>query len=118
MVDITTRIDRRDGVTFVNATVTNDRTTPQLVRLQSTIEPVWPPRRNGVVVPEWDGSSWEGRLEPESQRGVGFASPEKPTDESVRFVEARRADDPAELETRAVLSRLSRSEPPKGLSRR
>ncbi|WP_459887126.1 DUF7857 domain-containing protein [Halostagnicola bangensis] len=119
MVDISTRIDRRDGVTFVSATVTNDRTTPQLVRFQSTIEPVWPPRRNGVVAPEWDGPRWEGRLEPESQRGVGFASPETVIDEPLESVESRRADGRTELKTREVLSSLSRSKPPKGvLSRR
>ena len=113
MVDISTRTDRRDGVTFVNATVTNDRTTPQDVQFRSTLTPVWPPRRNGVVVPEWDGPRWEGRLEPESKRGIGFASPAAPTDEPIKFVEARRTDDRTKTDTRSVLSRLERATPPK-----
>ena len=113
MVDISTSTERRDGVTFVSATVTNDRTTPQCVRLESTLTPVWPPRRNGVVVPEWDGLRWRGRLDPDSRRGIGFASPTTATDDPIRIIDAKRADDRAEMDTRTVRSRLEQWTPPK-----
>ncbi|SFS39660.1 DUF7857 domain-containing protein [Halostagnicola kamekurae] len=112
MVDIAASTERRDGVTFVSAILTNDRTTPQRVRLESTLEPVWPPRRNGVVVPEWDGERWQGRLEPDSRRGIGFASPAATTDEPLRFVGAKRAADRARIDTQVIRSSLERWEPP------
>ncbi|AHF98423.1 hypothetical protein HALLA_05540 [Halostagnicola larsenii XH-48] len=113
MVDISTSTERRDDVTFVSATVTNDRTTPQYVRLESTLTPVWPPRRNGVVVPEWDGSRWRGRLEPDSRRGIGFASPATATDDPIRIIDARRDDGRADIDARTVRSRLERWTPSK-----
>lgn len=104
MVAVTTTTERRNDITLVAVRLTNDRSTTQRVELRSSIEPVWPPRRNGVVVPEWDGPVWCGRLEPETSRGIGFASPEPPTDEPIERLESRRAERTSEQDVRSVLA--------------
>jgi len=69
--------DRTDGVTLVELRVTGE--TGQRVRVQSTLEPVWPPRRQGQPATGWDGASFEGNLE-DGSLVVGYASPAEPTD--------------------------------------
>lgn len=79
MVEVETAYERRVGVTLVRATVTNTRTTPQFVRLRSTLDgPTWPPGRGRVGALEWNGDTWEGVVEPGQCRGVGFATPATP----------------------------------------
>jgi len=105
-------VDRRRGVTFVEVTVRNDRSTPQTVSLESRLDgPVWTPRRDGATPPEWTGGTWEATLAPGERRGVGFASPADPVDPPVEMAAARaspdRRDDPD-----AVLAGLDEWSPP------
>lgn len=80
MVEVETASERRTGVTLVRATVTNTRTTPQFVRLRSTLDgPTWPPGHGRVGALEWNGDTWKGVIEPGQCRGVGFATPATPT---------------------------------------
>lgn len=98
MVQVETDADRTDGVTTVRVTITNTRSTVQIVRLQSALDgPVWPPRRAGVVDPRWDDDVWESAIRPDRRRGVGFASPAPPTDPPVEILSSQRheSDDPA-----------------------
>ncbi|MCU4741395.1 hypothetical protein [Natronoglomus mannanivorans] len=78
MVTVETEVERTNDVTTVRVVLTNTHSTPQTVRLQTTLEgPVWPPQRNGVVDPRWDVDDgvWEATIRPGRSRGVGFASP-------------------------------------------
>ncbi|MFC4541096.1 hypothetical protein ACFO5R_04025 [Halosolutus amylolyticus] len=107
MVEVDWETDRREGVTFVTATVTNTQTTPQRVRLESRLDgPTWPPRRDGVTAPEWRDDVWEATVEPGHRRGVGFASPAAPTDPPVEIVDVARESDDTERTADEVLATL------------
>ena len=94
MVEVDWELDRREGVTFVTATVTNRQTTPQTVRLRSQLDgPTWPPRRDGVTIPEWDGDVWEKTVQPGRSRGLGFASPAPPTEPPLETISVSRPSD-------------------------
>jgi len=114
MVELTTNVGRADGVTLVQAVVTNTHGTPQQVRVQSLLDgPVWPPREDGFAAPGWEGDSWEMGLLPGRSRGLGFASPAEPVDPPVEVVSAERTD-PDDLETAGeVLARLDDPLPPR-----
>ncbi|WP_436346631.1 DUF7857 domain-containing protein [Natronorubrum sp. FCH18a] len=107
MVEVDWETDRRDGVTFVTVTVANTRTTPQTVRLESRLDgPTWPPRRDGVTAPEWDGGVWEGTVEPGRRRGVGFASPASPTEPPIEVLEVSRVSEATTATSDEVLAAL------------
>ncbi len=69
--------DRTDGVTLVELRVTGE--TGQRVRVESTLEPVWPPRRQGQPAAGWDDARFEGEIE-DGSLVVGYASPAEPSD--------------------------------------
>ncbi|WP_276255049.1 hypothetical protein [Halomontanus rarus] len=105
MVEVETASERRTGITLVRATVTNTRTTPQFVRLRSTLDgPTWPPGRGRVGAPEWNGDTWEGVVEPGQCRGVGFATPAAPAKTA--------ADSASESEVESRFESESEPKPP------
>ncbi|WP_121743849.1 DUF7857 domain-containing protein [Natronorubrum halophilum] len=107
MIEVDCETDRRAGVTFVTAVLTNTRTTRQTVRLESRLDgPTWPPRRDGVTEPEWDGDVWEGTVEPGRCRGVGFADPAPPTEPPLEILEVSRASDENTMPSDDVLAAL------------
>ncbi len=120
MVELETTVDRRHGVTFVTVVVRNERATPQRVRLESTLAgPVWPPRRNGIVDPEWTGRTWDGTIEAGRRRGIGFASPAAAVGPPVELVEVERAaDGDRRVCVRTVLSTLERWTPRRRVTER
>lgn len=112
MVPVETETTTLEGVTFVRALVTNTRTTPQVVRLESTLPgPVWPPQNGREDAAEWDGAAWEGIVDAGRCRGVGFATPAEQADAddeaAMRLVSTSRAS-PDRLEGTAdeTLSKL------------
>ena len=112
MVEVDWETDRREGVTFVTAIITNTQTTTQQVRLESRLDgPTWPPRRDGMVVPEWRGDVWEGAVEPGRRRGVGFASPATPREPPLEVLEVSRIDTERTTTPEAVLAELDRWAP-------
>lgn len=112
MVEVNWDTTRREGVTFVTATVTNTQTTPQRVRLESRLDgPVWPPRRNGVTAPEWNGPAWEATVDPGRSRGVGFSSPAAPTAPPVELVEVSRGPADADRTPEEILASLEKWAP-------
>lgn len=116
MVTVETNSNRTNGVTTVRIVVTNTYTTPQTVRLQCCLEaPLWVPRRDGVVDPRWNDGSWEISVRPDRSRGIGFASPNPPTEPLVEVVSSDRYDttetDPTAHSSAAVLAELDRWSP-------
>ncbi|MCL9812894.1 hypothetical protein [Natranaeroarchaeum aerophilus] len=103
-----THVERAGGVTTVRVILTNDRSTPQTVRLRSELDgPVWPPQRNGVVDAHWTDGVWEATIQPGRNRGVGFASPAPPVDPPVSVVATERHDaDAPDRSPDAVLADL------------
>jgi len=106
---------RQNGVTFVRATVANERGTPQVVRLANRLDgPVWPPRIGDETAPEWADQTWEGRVEPGQSVGVGYATPAPPLDgeDAVAVVSRRRAGEGGEPGPEAILASLDDWSPP------
>jgi hypothetical protein len=106
---------RHDGVTLVELLVTAPR--EERVQIDSRLEPVWPPRRQGVPAAGWDGASFEGRVTPDSPLVVGYASPAAPVEPPARLRtpsadEPQPPDDPA-VTARAVVRTLGDSAPPR-----
>lgn len=110
-----TDVRRRAGVTFVSATVANDRSTPQVVRLRSRIDgPTWSPGLDDRTAPEWSGDVWEATVQPGRRRGVGFASPGEPVENPLEVVSVTRAED-GRAGTEEVLADLDAWSPPSDL---
>lgn len=114
MVEVETAVERRRGITFVTAKVTNTRSTPQRVRLESTLDgPTWPPKRGEVRSPEWVEDTWDATVLPGQTRGTGFASPAEPTDSPVTLVSVSRAsDDESAPSEEDVIADLDEWSPP------
>lgn len=117
MAEVEAEFHRRDGLTFVQATVTNSRTTRQWIRVESRLDgPIWPPDRGTAATPEWTGESWEATLEPGQTVGLGFATPAEPTEPVVEVASTRRATDDTDRErTRDVMAKLDDWSPPSDL---
>lgn len=120
MVDVDTDVARRNGVTFVRAVVTNERETPQRVRLRNRLDgPVWPPRFGAVTAPEWDGATWETVVEPGQRLGVGYACPAEPDSggEALELVSASRSGADRSTEPAEVLASLDEWAPERSISK-
>lgn len=92
MIELDWEIDRIEGVTLVSATVATTATTPQRVRIESRLDgPLWHPGRGPHPDPEWTDAGWDGIVEPNQHRGIGFASPAAPAEPPLEMVAARRA---------------------------
>lgn len=103
---------RRDGVTLVELVVTAE--TEEWIRIESRLQPVWPPRRQGVPVAGWDEDGFEGRVGPNDRLVLGYASPAAPVDPPARLrtVEETRHD-AAEVTARELVRTLGESAPPR-----
>lgn len=104
-LDWTTR--RSDGVTLVELVVTSEQ--PQRVRVESALTPVWPPRRQGVPEPGWDGPVVEGVVD--DPLVVGYATPADPVDPPATVTSEPVAED--DLSPRAVVRALGDAAPPR-----
>lgn len=118
MVHLDCEHHRHEGVTFVSATVTNDRSTPQTVVLESRLDgPTWPSRTDGSAL-EWRDDRWIGTVAPDSCRGVGFASPTPPVTPPLELVDASRASDPDGPTPAETLAGLEDWKPPREILER
>ncbi|MFC4405246.1 DUF7857 domain-containing protein [Haloarchaeobius iranensis] len=88
MVELDVQTERRDCVTFVAATVRNDGRTGRRVTLRTGLDPVWPPRRQGVPAAGWSGDRVTLTVAAGRERGVGFATPAAPDEPVLTVVEA------------------------------
>ncbi|WP_312911562.1 hypothetical protein [Natronosalvus caseinilyticus] len=76
MVEVEATATTVSGVAFVCAMVWNTYTTPQRVRVRSTVlGPTWAPRDGEGATSGWSNDEWTARLEPGRRRGFGFATP-------------------------------------------
>ena len=116
MVEFEWETDEREGVTFVAAIVTNTRSTPQRVRVESRLEgPTWPPQRHRVVAPEWSEEGWEATVEPGRRRGLGFATPTPSPEPPIEITEVTRTSDATETTPKEVLASLEAWSPTVGV---
>lgn len=93
MVQVETDCRRAGEITLVKAAVTNTRSTPQTVRLESTLDgPTWPPVRNGTVRPEWNNGVWEATIDAGETVGLGFATSAEPQTPAMEVASLKRVD--------------------------
>lgn len=97
MVDVDSTADRTGDVTTVRVLCTNTYSTTQRIRIGNALEgPTWPPTRDGVVDPRWDGDCWEGVIRPGRTIGIGFATPAPPASPLIEVVSSDRVDPASE----------------------
>jgi len=111
VIELDWETDRIDGVTLVSATIETAATTPQRVRLESRLDgPVWPPT-DGDRPAAWTDAVWEGVIESDRRRGIGFASPSPPVEPPIAIVDNRRASSDRSPRPAAVLASLTEWKP-------
>ncbi|ELY67730.1 DUF7857 domain-containing protein [Natrinema versiforme] len=97
MIELDWETDRTEGVTLISAIVTNALTTPQIVRIENRVDgPLWTPNGDRRSAPEWSDGCWEGLVEPNRRRGLGFASLKDPAaiaDPPLAVTDTHRASD-------------------------
>lgn len=84
MATLDWHLSRTDGVTLVELQVSSD--TRERVRIESTLDPVWPPREQGVPVAGWDDGCFEDIVTEGDTLVVGYASPAAPTEPPAELV--------------------------------
>lgn len=100
---------RTDGVTLVELLVTSERTCH--VRIESTLTPVWPPRRQGVPDTGWTDNTFEGTIQDGGRLVLGFATPAEPTDPPAVL---ETEEEPSEtVEPRDIVRALGDAAPPR-----
>jgi hypothetical protein len=113
MVEVEAETRRKDGVTYVWATVENTRSTHQTIEVVPRLDgPVWPPRNGQLTAPEWGDETWEDTVDPGGKRGIGFASPSEPADPPVEVASATRTDPEQPAARDEVIASLPDWEPP------
>ena len=112
---VETECRRENGITLVKGAVTNTRSTLHTVRLESTLDgPTWPPKRDGVVRPEWRDGVWEATIRPGDTLGIGFASSGDPRSPALEVTNVERAD--SESAGVDPVDSLTDWSPPRGIS--
>lgn len=77
---------RTGGVTLVELLVESE--VEEWVRIESMLEPVWPPRRYGLPAEGWDDAGFAGSVGPENRLLVGYATPAEPAEPPAEIVSA------------------------------
>lgn len=101
---------RRDGVTLVELLVTSDADCE--IRIESTLEPVWPPRRQGVPEAGWEDGTFVGRIGAGERLLLGYATPAEP-DEPPAELQSTSAGDPPSVSARELIRALGDPTPPR-----
>ena len=99
--------------TLVELIVTSDADTR--VEIESSLQPVWPPRRENRPAAGWDGSGFEGTVAAGEPLVLGYASPDDPVEPPAAIVETEPVpDDSGEPPTADDLVRaLGDARPPR-----
>lgn len=86
MATLDWELTRTDGITLVELYVRSEA--DEYVRIESNLQPVWPPRRQGRPRSGWDETGFEGSVSADSVRALGYASPAEPVDPPATIVPA------------------------------
>lgn len=109
MASLDWHLTRTDGVTLVELIVTGGP--GERIRLESNVEPVWPPRRQGVPAAGWDGTGFSGTVEAGEQLVVGYASPAEPVEPPATLVAPRDPGADREVDARDLIRTLGDPRP-------
>lgn len=90
MASLEWHIDRAGAISLVQLAVTSDRTAR--ITLESSLTPVWPPRRRGRPIPGWDGAKYVGTVDAGQRLLVGYATPATPADPPATLIKTEPVD--------------------------
>ncbi|MEF8779160.1 MAG: hypothetical protein V5A46_00605 [Haloferacaceae archaeon] len=109
-------VKRREGVTFVRATVHNPAPVTRHVRLENRLDgAVLPPRRNGVPERGWDEDGVTLTVPPEATLGVGYACRSPPAEPPVGIEATGRGPAPDDSGVRRARRALGTFRPPRAV---
>lgn len=91
---------RQGGVTLVELCVTTE--TPEQIRVESQLRPVWPPRKQGIPAAGWDRDGFEGAVDPTTSLVLGYASPAPPVEPPAQVEQREGETDPTGTEPRST----------------
>lgn len=97
-LDCTTRREDGDGVTLVACRLSNDRDVPCRVRVEPAVDRIAPPRRRGLPAPGWTDGRYETVVAAGTTVGVGFATPDRPSDPPASLTVLEEDADPTDGE--------------------
>lgn len=101
---------RKDGITLVELLVTSERNCE--IRLESELQPVWPPRRQGVPAAGWEDGTFVEELQADERLVLGYASPAEPVEPPAELqVISKTGSDP--FSPRELIHALGDPKPPR-----
>lgn len=104
MASLDWHLRRTDGITLVELVVRSR--TDERIRVESELEPVWPPRTQGVPAAGWDASGFSGTVEADEPLVLGYASPADPVEPPATIVAPRDPDGGAAIDARSLVRTL------------
>ena len=113
MASLDWHLTRIEGVTLVQLLVTSG--TDERVRIDSHLEPVWPPRREGEPASGWDGASFEGTVTADRRLVLGYASPAEPREPPAEIAVTGPVpeDENEDVTARDIVRTLGDASPPR-----
>ena len=84
MASLDWHLTRTEDVTFVELLVRSER--DERVRIESRLDPVWPPRKQGVPAAGWHETGFEGVLSADEPLVLGYASPADPVEPPAEII--------------------------------
>ena len=110
MATLDWQLTRTEGITLVELLVTSE--VDQRVRIESALEPVWPPRSRGLPAPGWEDGTFEARIEAGERLVVGYASPATPVEPPAQL-RTPDPDDADAVSPRELIRALGDAKPPR-----
>lgn len=100
-----------DGITLVELVVRSQR--DERIRVESALDPVWPPRTQGVPVEGWDETGFSGTVEAGDPLVLGYASPADPVEPPARLDTPRDPNGGTDIDARSLVRALGDPAPPR-----
>ena len=110
MATLDWQLTRTEGITLVELLVTSE--TDRRVRIESALEPVWPPRSRGLPAAGWEDGAFEARIEAGERLVVGYASPAQPVEPPAKL-RSPTTDDADGVSARELVRALGDAKPPR-----
>ena len=102
MASLDWHLRRTGDITLVELVVRSR--TDERIRVESELEPVWPPRSQGVPAAGWDESGFSGSVGADEPLVLGYASPADPVEPPATVVTNHDPDD--EIDARSLVRTL------------
>ncbi|MFC7071869.1 hypothetical protein ACFQJ7_10515 [Halovenus rubra] len=111
MATLDWQLEDTGAVTLVELSVRSDRT--KQVRIESRLQPVWPPRQQGVPARGWNDSSFEGTVHSGEPLVVGYATPASPVEPPAEITDTGSPTQEPTVTPETIVRTLGDSRPPR-----